>query len=108
MDIRDSDLPYLPYKEVWQYCIVDGCKGRCKMRDYGLFPYYWWPVKVRYSERGYRGGWSHFMHRYACSKHWKQIQKREIDWPESSEEFCLSKFVPVIKKKPIANHHLKL
>src|SRR5581483_9635789 len=100
MDIRDSDLPNLPYTEVYQYCIVPGCKGRCNMRDYGQPDMYYWPVKVRYMPRGFRGGWCHATHAYRCSKHWKLIKKRLMEIPEHDEATCLSRIVPIEKKKP--------
>lgn len=108
MDIRDSDLPYLPFKEVWEYCIVPGCKGRCKMRDYGISPYYYWPVKISNTKHGFRGGWVHACHGYLCSKHWKPIVKRQMEMPERTEEICLSRFKPVVKKGSISIPPLKL
>lgn len=106
MDIRDTDLPMLPYKEAHWQCIVPGCKGKCKVRDYGIAPYYYWPVKVRYihkhkmSHAGWRGGWVDSMHHaYMCSKHWDPIMTRKMAMPDHSEEVCMSKVVLTGKKQ---------
>ena len=93
MDIRDTDLQYLPYKLVKWQCIFPGCKCGTKVRDYGIPGYYYWPVKVRYYKDGWRGGWIFNDHAYLCSKHWKPVIKRQIPFPDHSPEICAKKFI---------------
>jgi len=94
MDVRETDLPLLPHKSVKWHCIVPGCKGCVTVRDYGITPYYYWPVKIRYTNEGYRGGWiDSTTHYYFCSKHWKPITKGEIIVPEYTPKLCASRFV---------------
>lgn len=61
IDIKDEDLQYLPYKLVKWCCCVPGCKGGLILRDYGISPLYYWPVKVKSflknGEHRWRGGW---------------------------------------------------
>ena len=100
MDIRDSDLPNLPFTMVKWHCLVPGCKAHTKVRDYGLVPFYYWPVKVRYYKDGkWRGGWlENAGHWYLCSKHWKPVVSRQIPCPDHSEAACISKFVKIDKQ----------
>ncbi len=95
--IKDSDLPYLPYKEVYEYCMIPNCKGKCKVRDYGIAPYYYWPVKIRYGKNSWRGGWFMGTHGYLCSKHFKTVVNGQMPAPVLSDEDYLSRFVPVTK-----------
>lgn len=78
MGILESDLPNLPYKLVKWHCVCDGCNGATKLRDYGVSPYYFWPVKILRSgsgdEQKWRGGWTSFMDAYICSKHFAQYK----------------------------------
>jgi|ERR1700761_1606158 len=93
MDIRDTDLPNLPFKTGKWSCIVPGCKGGAKIRDYGIGPFFYWAVRVIRGEKGWRGGWfSAPNHTYMCSKHWPMYKKGTLpkDIPHS-EEINLSK-----------------
>jgi hypothetical protein len=79
MGILESDLPNLPHKLLKWRCICDGCRGVTKLRDYGISPIYYWPVKVRrYKNKAgedmWRGGWTNLDHGYICGKHWHQYK----------------------------------
>lgn len=76
MGILDSDLPYLPYTLMKWYCMVDGCTCSCRVRDYGIPPLYYWPVKIHRGKDGsWRGGWTTCFHGYVCSKHFKELRQ---------------------------------
>lgn len=76
MGILESDLPNLPFKLVKWVCIVDGCTCGTKMRDYGISPIFWWPVKItRKKDGSYRGGWTDFTHGYICNRHWPEYKQ---------------------------------
>lgn len=81
-DIRESDLPNLTYKLIHWLCMVPGCRGKAKIRDYGLAPLYWWPVQVRRFQKDgqdmWRGGWIQLDHGYICSRHF-QVYKLDPD-----------------------------
>lgn len=73
--LTDDQLQYLPYKQVKLYCIVSGCKGFAKVRDYGLYPVLYWPSKngKRWHDEKERSNWFNvFIHYRTCSKHYKQ------------------------------------
>lgn len=95
MDIRDTDLPNLPFKPGKWCCIVPGCKGGAKIKDYGIWPYFYWAVKVRRHDNGdWHGGW--FVatnHVYLCSKHWPMYRTSGLNTADipHSEEINLSK-----------------
>jgi len=75
LGILESDLPNLPFKPVHWFCMVDGCNCKTKVRDYGVSPIYWWPVKVRRNKDGsWRGGWSNCLHGYICSRHFREYK----------------------------------
>jgi len=103
MDILESDLPNLPYKLVWWYCMVEGCKCKTKMRDYGIPPIYYWPVRIiREKDGSWRGGWTIATHGYICSKHLKEYKQRGRQFFRdniTTEEKLLAKVVPIIKSK---------
>lgn len=75
MGILESDLPGLPFKPVKWVCMVEGCSCYTGLRDYGIFPYYFWPVKVKRSKDSWRGGWTEYTHGYICSKHFPEYKK---------------------------------
>lgn len=97
MDIRDTDLPNLAFTMVKWFCIVDGCRGHAKVRDYGIGGYYYWPVKVIRKKDGWRGGWFNNSHVYLCCKHWEPVMNLIIDPPDTSDENRMSKFVKAKK-----------
>lgn len=79
MDIRDSDLQYLPFKMGKWLCVVKDCKGYTGIKDYDLTPYYWNNVKRSRTSIGWRGGWfSVVNHFFICSRH--VIEYRELGW----------------------------
>ena len=95
IDVRESDLPYLPFKLVKWCCFVDGCKGAVRARDYGISPFYFDMAKRRSSiKKGWRGGWfdasAHF---YVCSKHMSRFDNicREVTLSGHNAELFLSK-----------------
>lgn len=80
MGILESDLPNLPYKPMYWQCCVKDCRGKAKIRDYGISPFYFWPVKVirEIGKDGvgrWRGGWINYDHGYICSKHFPEYKK---------------------------------
>lgn len=92
--IREPDLKCLPFKPAKWFCIVPGCKCHVKIRDYGLSPYYYWPVKRRYPKSGgWRGGWFDHTHPYMCSRHWELYRKRQMERIDRSSKTCISKIV---------------
>lgn len=99
MDVKDSDLPGLPFSLVKWNCIFSGCSSSNKrVRDYGVPGYLFDPVKRRELPLGWRGGW--FLtrdHVYACSKHWHLMDQNILTWPECTAEDVLSKLVPLDK-----------
>lgn len=99
MDIKDTDLPNLPYTEVKWFCIFEGCPcGNKKVRDYGLPGYLFDPTKRRTTKHGWKGGWFSVSNHYrACSRHWVLIKRKAVDWPDFSEENAKSKFKPIDK-----------
>jgi len=99
LDIKDSDLPYLPYKLVKWTCCMPGCKCGTSIRDYGLGDYYYWPVKVRRMKNGWRGGWMECSHWYLCSRHYKLFQDRQLALPYLNYKLAKSKFTSVAVKK---------
>lgn len=126
MDIRESDLPNLPYTPVHWFCIVPNCNCKTTVRDYGIAPIYWWPVKITRKERNtyeweedgtwkggrkiqvWRGGWATALHGYICSKHWDEMKKtgwnkwHQEQLPATRElanEYLLTKIKPITKKK---------
>lgn len=75
MDILDTDLPNLPYiLKKWK-CWVPDCRGGKAVRDYGIAPFYWDPVKVKRLANGrWRGGWFEVTgHWYMCSRHYREL-----------------------------------
>jgi hypothetical protein len=98
MDIKATDLQYLPFKWVKWQCIVPDCKGGCKVKDYGIPGYYFDPVKPRITKEGWRGGWFSNDHTYACSRHFNLIKARKMEFPDTSPEVAATKFVEVKKK----------
>ncbi len=105
MDVRDTDLPQLPYTVMKWCCIVPDCKNHTKVHDYGISPLYYWPIKIRRLEDGsWRGGWfgatNHF---YVCSKHWPLFKKGDLKYKdiEHNEEICFSKIKPITKHKKV-------
>lgn len=102
-DIRESDLPALPFKEVKWRCIVPGCKGGARLRDYGNAPYYYWATKEVKDHSGYtrRGGWFNIaVHYYLCSRHWKQAERvGEMMSHRITPEYLLSKITEWAKGK---------
>lgn len=97
MDIRESDLPGLPFKVVYWFCIEEGCTNKVRVRDYGISPYYWHPVKIHRSKKGWRGGWFGGMYHYhICSRCRKKYPENTIhDYPE---EVYLSRIKTIDKK----------
>lgn len=76
MGILESDLPGLPFKPAKWICIVKGCHHSTKIRDYGIAPFYFWPVKVvRAKDGSWRGGWTDLSHGYICGKHFPEYKK---------------------------------
>lgn len=78
MGILESDIPNLPYKPMHRFCIVDGCKGKTTIRDYGIAPLYFWPVKITRTKTKWRGGWVSSLHGYICSKHFKEYNAGHV------------------------------
>ncbi len=103
MGILESDLPNLPYKLVKWQCMVDGCKNACRVRDYGIAPHYYWPVRVFRAEDGsWYGGWITALHGYICSTHWKEVNKGRVAFFRKhacTEQFLLSRITPITKSK---------
>lgn len=116
MGIMESDLPNLPYKLVNWHCVVEGCKGKTKLRDYGIAPFYFWQVKVyRGVKKGiemWRGGWMMPDHCYICSKHWRHLEldkehfykKHLYDYLKTTDwrkvlEYLNTKVSPIVKSK---------
>lgn len=103
MGILESDLPNLPYKPVKWRCVVDGCRGATRLRDYGIAPFYFWPVKIRREKNGaWRGGWVTPEHGYICSRHFVAYQKNSVGFWRSyanTVEYLFSKIIPIIKSK---------
>lgn len=109
MDVRDSDLPGLPYKVVHWNCIFPDCRGHAMVRDYGLGPLYYWPVKVYYNDekQKWRGGWFDAgAHLYLCSRHWDPAVNGQIPFPEHNQEIRLSKISIPNKKQKRHEHFL--
>lgn len=100
--IKESDLPLLSYTEVKWKCVVPGCRGGCKLRDYGLDPFYYDIAKRRSDKEGNtrRGGWWDMTcHYYLCGRHWKDSDRiRQMMQHRFNPEFFLSKIVPINKK----------
>lgn len=103
MGILESDLPNLPYTPVRWFCMVEGCKCKTTVRDYGIAPLYYWPVRIRRDKDGtWYGGWASCLHGYICSRHFKEYKANR-------KQFCykyardqkqmLSRIQPIIKKK---------
>jgi len=93
--IREADLPGLPFKEVKWRCIVPGCRGGTRLRDYGIGPYYYWAtkrVKNREGETRRGGWWNMAIHYYLCSRHWKQAERvGEMMQHRITPEYLLTK-----------------
>lgn len=98
MGILESDLPNLPYQVVKWQCMAPGCFCTTTIRDYGIAPFYWWPVRIIREEKWtphydfeknkmitkhvWRGGWFDASdHGRLCSKHWTE------DWPQHYRKF---------------------
>lgn len=77
MDIRDTDLQYLPFKIAKWKCLIPGCKSHGRIvKDYGIPPFYFWPVKQRLYKDGWRGGWfDASLHWVLCNKHLAEHEK---------------------------------
>jgi len=121
MGVLESDLPNLPYTLVKWKCMCIGCKGATKLRDYGIAPFYYWPVKVVRSRdkagvTTWRGGWTNMEHGYICSKHFPQYkldphhfeQKYTFKYlqttdPEKISQYLMSKIKPIKKSKLYKN-----
>lgn len=101
MGVLESDLPNLPYKFANWFCMVPGCTHKAKVRDYGLAPYYYWPVIIRRKPDGWRGGWFRADHGYLCGAHWADLKREGRAWWRShliSEKELLEKVQPIAKK----------
>lgn len=104
MGVLESDLPNLPFKTARWYCMVEGCKCKTTIRDYGLAPIYWWPVKVlRLSDADgtWRGGWTSALHGYICSRHFKEYRKNRYAFCRKharTEKSMLERVVIIDKK----------
>lgn len=98
MDIRDTDLPNLPYTVVKVQCVVPGCDHGFKARDYGIAPYYYWPVKILYKKNeSWKGGWFDASnHPIVCNRHWKNYD--EIVTGPISCDYLLSRVIPFVLK----------
>lgn len=103
MDIRDSDLPNLPYKLVKWKCIVKNCNRFTRMKDYGIDPLYHWGKK--------KNKWiSVMLHFFLCPKHWPIYNRRHIPgvedplipMPKTIEEIQQT-IIPIIKSKMFKN-----
>jgi hypothetical protein len=103
MGILESDMPNLPYKLAKWLCMVADCKNACRVRDYGIAPLYYWPVKVRRKEDGgWYGGWVSSMHGYICSAHWPEFKKGKkafCNKHANTIQFHLDRVQPIIKAK---------
>jgi hypothetical protein len=103
MGILESDLPNLSYSLVKWKCVVDGCRGATKLRDYGIPPLYYWPVKIlREKDGAWRGGWVTPEHGYICSRHFKEYKQNSVGfWRKHANtvEYLFSKIIPIIKSK---------
>lgn len=112
MDIQETDLPNLPYTLVRWACLIPGC--RCKntfLRDYGIAPYYYWPVKRvdMPKENRFKGGWvDSTWHWKLCFKHGaiyeKKGEEEGFKWlyhhgVRNTPEFLMSRFEVYNKKK---------
>lgn len=103
--VAESDLPYLPYTRGKCMCIDPGCRKYCIIRDYGLSPYYFWPVERRVLKSGcWRGGWVNMaVHFFWCEKHQKTVNTDEITADKVMariKEFAGKLKPGKIKKKP--------
>lgn len=99
MDIKETDLEYLPFKWVKWHCIIPGCRGGSRVKDYGIPGYYFDPCKRRITKNGWRGGWFSNHHTLACCRHFDMIKARTLEFPDTSPEVAASKFVPIKTKK---------
>lgn len=105
--------------------MVEGCRCKAKVRDYGIAPIYWWPVKITRKDvnthqwetddegkkvwRGgriehiWRGGWTSAFHGYVCSRHWKEAKQQGWHtWAKkhiTTSEALLAKIKPITKTK---------
>lgn len=108
--VLESDLPMLPYTLVKWRCIVPGCRGGSRAKDYGMSPFYFDPCKRRHNEKKgtWRGGWfdatGHF---YVCSHHSKQWERIcSMMEHRFSPEYFLTKIVTVPAKAQQSSHNL--
>lgn len=103
MGILDSDLPNLPYKLVNWHCMVADCRCKTKIRDYGIAPLYYWPVKIFRGKNGsWRGGWADCTHGYICSRHFKEYEKDPRAFCRQHQRdhgAMLAKITPIVKSK---------
>lgn len=102
MDIRESDLPGLPYKPMRWFCMVEGCTCKTTVRDYGIPPIYWWPIRIIREKNGdWRGGWTSALHGYICSRHFKEYKANPRAFMKThirDADQLLSKIIPITKK----------
>jgi hypothetical protein len=100
MDIRESDLPGLPYKLVKWKCVVKSCNHYTRMKDYGLKPLFWWA-------RGGKFKWVDItIHFLLCHKHSKIWNKRHVEglqdplfpMPKNQAELDAT-IIPILKSK---------
>jgi hypothetical protein len=76
--------------------MVPDCSCKTIIRDYGMFPIYWWPVKVRRKKDGsWRGGWTTALHGYICGKHFKEylLNSRQFEYKYGRDEKRLIELV---------------
>lgn len=94
MGVTEADLPNLAFKMYRWYCGVEGCQRYTRVKEFGLPPYFFWPVKQYHNEKKklWRGGWIEgTAHAFLCGDHWKPVNDGRIII-DYTPKLCLSKF----------------